>query len=111
VSTTREALEALTDEGLEQGAEVRGSFAGGELGETLTVPLTRAAGVFAAEVRLEFPGRDRENARVLAAVAAKLDAAGERLADAGLGPGETVTALLAILSLAADDLNQDGAPR
>lgn len=84
-SAGRAALEALTDEGL--------------------------AEVFAAEFRLEFPGRDKETARVLAAEAAKLDAAGERLAGVGLEPGETATALLALLGLAVADLNREGPPR
>jgi hypothetical protein len=98
----RTALEAQTDQALAHLAATRGK--GGRLTE-ITVGVARD---FAAALRVQFPGRDRQNARVLAAAASMLAGLESTLTERGAQPGMTAPILLNVLGYAADDLNRSG---
>jgi hypothetical protein len=75
---------------------------GGRL-TSAALPLARS---ITRRLRVQFPGRDAENARVLAAVASALRDLERAAAGRGADPAMLTPGLLHVLGLAADDLNQ-----
>jgi hypothetical protein len=98
--TSKAALDARTDQVLAGMADVRRR--GGKLASA-ALPLARS---ITRRLRVQFPGRDAENARVLAAVASALRDLDHAAAERGADPAMLTSGLLHVLGLAADDLNQ-----
>jgi hypothetical protein len=96
------ALDAHTDQVLAGLADARRD--GGEF-TTRVLPLSRS---LAGVLRVQFPGQDRELARVLVAVASELAGLDCQLTEAGMAPGEVAPALVNVVCFAADDLNRAG---
>ena len=99
------ALDARADRVMADLAGARGQF-----GEYETA-VRGLAGDLAGVLRVQFPGRDAETARVLATVLSELAGLGRELGESETVPDEAAPVLLDVLCLAADDLNQDGTPR
>ena len=97
------ALDARTDQVLAAMAEARGR--GGEFA-VLAGPV---AGALVGRLRVQFPGRDKETARLLAAVALELGLAEDALEQRGARSETIAPVLLSVLAYVAGDLNQDGA--
>jgi hypothetical protein len=105
VNAGRAALDARTDQALAHLAATR------RRGGTRTEKILPAARDLAAALRVQFPGRDKDNARVLAAAASMLAGLEHALADGGGRPELIAPVLLDVLGYAAEDLNQDGRPQ
>jgi hypothetical protein len=101
VSAGKAALDAWSSRVLEQVAAMRRQ--GGTVA-AVVLPLARN---FAAQMRAQFPGRDKDNARVLTAAASMLAGLEDALAERGARPELIGPALLNVLGFAAEDLNQD----
>jgi hypothetical protein len=103
--TGKAALDAHADQVLAGLAGARRQ--GGELtGRVL--PLTRE---LARQLRVQFPGRGAEAARVLVTVASELAALGRQLTEAGMAPQAITPVLVNVLCYAAEELNREGTPR
>jgi hypothetical protein len=98
--TSKAALDARTDQVLAGLAAVR------RRGGRLTAAALPLAQSVTRRLRTQFPGRDAENARVLAAVASALRDLERAAAERGADPAMLAPGLLHVLGLAADDLNQ-----
>jgi hypothetical protein len=100
-------LDARADRVLADLAGARGQVEqGGEYGAAVL----SLAGDLAGVLRVQFPGRDAVNARVLATVLSELAGLGRELGESETVPDEAVPVLLDVLCLAADDLNQGDGP-
>lgn len=95
------ALDVQTDRVLAHLARMRRR--GGEV----AVSVLPAARHLAAQLRVQFPGRGRDNARVLAAAASVLAAVENWLSEHDGRPELVGPVLLDVLGYAAEDLNQD----
>lgn len=102
MSAGRAALEAATDQALAFLAEKRAEY-----GEADPLPL--AGRKVAGRLRVQFPGRARENARVLAAASLVLNDLAEFLGGYGAPPEVVRDAVLLVLGFAAGDLDQGDA--
>jgi hypothetical protein len=102
VSETKAALDAQTDQVLAHLAAMR------RRGGAIAIGTLPAAWHMAAQLRVQFPGRDKDTARVLAAAAAVLFAIEGWLSENKARPELIGPVLLDVLGYAADDLNQDG---
>jgi hypothetical protein len=76
-------------------------------GGAIAVGVLPAARHLAAQLRVQFPGRDKDTARVLAAAASVLSAIEGWLAENDAMPELIGPVLLDVLGYAAEDLNQD----
>ena len=105
MSEGKAALDAHTGQVLAHLAAMR------RQGGAIAVGVLPAARYLAAQLRVQFPGRDKDTAQVLAAAASVLSAIEGWLAENGARPeliGPVLLDVLDVLGYAADDLNQDG---
>jgi hypothetical protein len=104
VNANQAALEAQTDQVLAHVAAMRKRRGG------VAVAVLPAARHLAAQLRVQFPGQDKHNARVLAAAASMLAGLEDWLAGHGAQPELIGPVLLDVLGYAAEELNQDRRP-
>lgn len=102
MSETKATLDAQTDQVLAHLAQMR------RRGGAVAVGVLPSARHLAAQLRVQFPGRDKDIARVLAAAASVLSAIEGWLSESGARPELIGPVLLDVLGYAAEDLNQDG---
>jgi hypothetical protein len=104
VSEGKAALDAHTGQVLAHVAAVR------RRGGAVAAGILPSARHLAAQLRVQFPGRDKESARALAAAASVLSAIEGWLSEQGARPELIGPVLPGVLGYAAEDLNQDGRP-
>jgi hypothetical protein len=102
VNAEKAALDVQADQVLAGLAETRRGCG------NLTAAALPLARVIARRLRAQFPGRDTDNARVLATVTWALR---EFYAAAGADPAGLIPGLLHVLGYAADELNRGDGPR
>ena len=102
MSEGKAALDAQTDQVLAHLAAMR------RRGGAIAVKVLPAARHLAAQLRVSFPGQEKDTARVLAAAASVLSAIEGWLSENDARPELIGPVLLDVLGYAAEDLNRDG---